>query len=55
MTKGKVRDRETLRFFPGCLIPAKYLAMEFAIGETLPKLGIETVDLEDASCCPDPI
>ena len=42
-------------FFPGCLIPAKYPAMEFAIRATLPKLGIEIVDLEDASCCPDPI
>jgi heterodisulfide reductase subunit B len=29
--------------------------MEFAIRETLPKLDIELVDLEGASCCPDPI
>ena len=29
--------------------------MEFAIRETLPKLGIEIVDLDGASCCPDPI
>ncbi len=29
--------------------------MEFAIRETLPNLGIEIVDLEGASCCPDPI
>jgi heterodisulfide reductase subunit B len=29
--------------------------MEFAIRETLPKLGVEIVDLEGASCCPDPI
>ena len=42
-------------FFPGCLIPARHPAMEFAIRETLPKLGIEIVDLEGASCCPDPI
>jgi heterodisulfide reductase subunit B len=42
-------------FFPGCLIPARYPAMEFAIRETLPRLGIEIVDLDDASCCPDPI
>lgn len=42
-------------FFPGCLIPARYPAMEFAIRQTLPKLGIEIVDLEGASCCPDPI
>jgi len=42
-------------FFPGCLIPARYPAMEFAIRQTLPKLGIEIVDLPGASCCPDPI
>jgi heterodisulfide reductase subunit B len=29
--------------------------MEFAIRHTLPKVGIEIVDLEGASCCPDPI
>jgi heterodisulfide reductase subunit B len=42
-------------FFPGCLIPARHPAMEFAIRSTLPKLGIEIVDLEGTSCCPDPI
>ncbi len=42
-------------FFPGCLIPARYPAMEFAIRSTLPRLGIEIVDLDKASCCPDPI
>jgi heterodisulfide reductase subunit B len=29
--------------------------MEFAIRRTLPRLGVEIVDLEGASCCPDPI
>jgi len=42
-------------FFPGCLIPFRHPAMEFAIRHTLPKLGIEIVDLEGTSCCPDPI
>ncbi len=42
-------------FFPGCLIPARHPAMELAIRETLPRLDIEIVDLEGASCCPDPI
>ena len=42
-------------FFPGCLIPARHPAMEFAIRATLEKLAIEIVDLEGASCCPDPI
>ena len=42
-------------FFPGCLIPVRYPAMEYAIRYTLSRLGIEIVDLEGASCCPDPI
>jgi heterodisulfide reductase subunit B len=42
-------------FFPGCLIPARHPAMEFAIRETLPRLGIEIVDMEGTTCCPDPI
>lgn len=42
-------------FFPGCLIPTRHPAMEFAIRHTLPRLGIEIVDLEGTSCCPDPI
>ena len=39
-------------FFPGCLIPAKYPAMEYAIRATLPKLGIEIVDLEVGRASP---
>lgn len=42
-------------FFPGCLIPVRYPAMEFAVRYTMPKLGIEIVDMHGASCCPDPI
>jgi heterodisulfide reductase subunit B len=42
-------------FFPGCLIPVRHPAMEFAIRSALPPLGVELVDLEGASCCPDPI
>jgi heterodisulfide reductase subunit B len=42
-------------FFPGCLIPARFPAMEFAIRHTMSTLGIDIVDLEGTSCCPDPI
>ena len=42
-------------FFPGCLIPARYPAMEFAIRHVMPRLGIDIVDLDGTSCCPDPI
>ena len=42
-------------FFPGCLIPVKYPQMELALRRTLPRLGVEIVDLPGLSCCPDPI
>lgn len=42
-------------FFPGCLIPSRYPAMEFAIRNTLERVGLEVADLDGASCCPDPI
>ncbi|MBD3370149.1 CoB--CoM heterodisulfide reductase subunit B [Candidatus Fermentibacteria bacterium] len=42
-------------FFPGCLIPTMHPSMEYAIRQSLPRLGIEIVDLDGASCCPDPI
>jgi heterodisulfide reductase subunit B len=42
-------------FFPGCLIPARHPAMEVSIRYSLPKLGIEIVDLQGTSCCPDPL
>jgi heterodisulfide reductase subunit B len=42
-------------FFPGCLIPVRHPQMEAAIRRTLPKLGVEIVDLPGFSCCPDPI
>jgi heterodisulfide reductase subunit B2 len=51
MVEGTAR----FAFFPGCLIPTRHPAMEAAIRTTLPKVGIEIVDLEGTSCCPDPI
>ncbi|MBL7073697.1 CoB--CoM heterodisulfide reductase subunit B [candidate division KSB1 bacterium] len=46
-----------LRYIPffGCMISAKYPQFEAAVRKTLPRLGIELVDVEGFSCCPDPI
>ncbi len=52
---AKERQEKAFAFFPGCLIPSRHPAMEFAIRASLGKLGIEVADLEGASCCPDPI
>lgn len=41
--------------FYGCMIPIKYPQMEAAFKRTMPNLGIELVDLEGFTCCPDPI
>ena len=41
--------------FFGCLITTKHSQFEAAVRRTMPKLGVELVDLEGYSCCPDPI
>jgi heterodisulfide reductase subunit B len=41
--------------FPGCLIQVKYPQFEAAVKKTMPNFGVELVDLEGFSCCPDPI
>lgn len=41
--------------FWGCMMPLKYPQIELAIRNTLPNLGIEIVDVEGFTCCPDPI
>jgi heterodisulfide reductase subunit B2 len=42
-------------YFPGCVIPSHLPQMELADRRALPLLGIELVELEGATCCPDPI
>jgi heterodisulfide reductase subunit B len=41
--------------FPGCLMPTEQYAYELSIRETLPLLGVELVDVEDFSCCGEPM
>lgn len=50
-----IEDTLRIAFFPGCLIPVKYPQFEVAIRKTLPNIGVEIVDLEGLTCCPDPI
>lgn len=40
--------------FLGCVIPNRYPEIEASARKVLPKLGIEIVDMEGASCCPAP-
>jgi heterodisulfide reductase subunit B len=39
----------------GCCIQANQYAYEMSIRETLPEFGIELVDLQDTTCCGDPV
>ncbi len=41
--------------FWGCMIPLKYPQMELAMRKVLPNIGIELVDVDGFTCCPDPI
>ncbi len=42
-------------FFKGCTIPAKLPNVERLALDVLPEIGIELVEEEGFSCCPDPI
>jgi len=42
-------------FFPGCLVPARFPQFEYLARQLFPELGIELVDVEGFSCCPDPV
>ncbi len=41
--------------FWGCMMPLKYPQMELAIRRVMPNLGVELVDIDGFTCCPDPV
>jgi heterodisulfide reductase subunit B len=47
-------DKKYVPFF-GCLISTKHSHFEAAVRRTAPNLGMELIDVEGFSCCPDPI
>jgi len=42
-------------FYPGCVMPTEQYAYEMSIREILPKLDIKIIDLDNFSCCGEPI
>lgn len=47
--------KKKFALFPGCLMPTEQYAYELSIRETLPRLGVELVDVEGFSCCGEPM
>ena len=42
-------------FFRGCLIPTRYPHLEYIAKIILPQIGMQLVDIEEFTCCTDPI
>ena len=42
-------------FFRGCLIPTRYPHLEYLARIILPQIGISLADIEEFTCCADPI
>lgn len=42
-------------FFRGCMIPVKLPHLEHVARLVLPRLGVQLVDLDGFTCCPDPV
>jgi len=47
-------NRQYIPFY-GCMISLKYPQFEAAVRRTAPSLGMELIDIEGFTCCPDPI
>ncbi len=44
-----------LALFPGCMMPTEQYGYEISLKKVLPMVGVEIVDLEDLSCCGEPL
>ena len=46
---------DTFAFFRGCMIPTKQPHLEYVARLVLPRLGVQLVDVDGFTCCPDPV
>ncbi len=55
MKHGKSEEKSEYALFLGCYIPTRVPSMEKSYRMVLDALGIRLVDMNGASCCPDPM
>lgn len=47
--------KKKFALYPGCVISTEQYAYEMSVRESLPLLGVELLDLQDFSCCGEPL
>ena len=50
-----LKNMKKFALYPGCIMPTEQYAYEMSIREILPKLGVDIVDINDFSCCGEPL
>ena len=53
--QAHVRDKMKYALFLGCMIPQRIPSVEIAAKKVFEKLGIEAIELQGYSCCPDSV
>ena len=52
---NNTNEKQSFAFFQGCMIPIKLPHLEQVARLILPQMGMELVDVDDFTCCPDPV
>ncbi len=50
-------DKTSKKYIPffGCMMTTKYPQFESAVRKTVARIGMDLVDVDGFTCCPDPI
>lgn len=55
MSDAGSNSNRRFAFFRGCMIPVKLPHLEYVARQVLPRLGVQLLDLDGFTCCPDPV